>query len=135
MADTAPLVRTFRANVANVAAGSDLETDVCVAPFDGTITRVSYIASTTLTGANTDSRTGKVVNKGAAGAGTTAPATKAFTSGVNAAADDETTITLSVTEADLVVAEGDVLVWQSLHVGSTGLADPGGLVEIDITRS
>lgn len=135
MTDTAPLVHSFEKNVAAVIAGSDLETDIGIAPFDGVISKVSYVASTVLTGANTDSRTGKVVNKGQAGAGTTAPATKAFTSGVNAPADDETTITLSATAADLVVAQGDILVWQSNHVGSTGLADPGGLVHVEITRS
>lgn len=135
MTDTAPLVTTFEVNVAAAAAGSDLESEIGVVPFAGTITNVQYVPVTVLTGANTDSRTGKVVNKGQSGAGTTAPATKAFVSGVNAPADDETTITLSVTAADLVVAAGDVLVWQSLHVGSTGLADPGGLVHVEITRS
>lgn len=135
MTDAAPLIQTIRAVCAAVAAGSDLETNAFYAPFDGTVTAVRFIPNTTLTGANTDSRTISVVNKGQAGAGTTAVASKAFTSGVNAAADDSTAITLSATAADLVVTAGDVLVVKSLHVGSTGLADPGGLVEIDLSRS
>jgi hypothetical protein len=88
-----------------------------------------------LTGANTDSRTIVLVNKGQSGSGTAIVATKAFTSGVNAAADDETTITLSGTAGNLVVAAGDILAWQSTHVGSTGLADPGGMAVIAITHS
>lgn len=135
MPDTAPLVQTIERSVAAVAAGSDLETDLDIVDFAGTVTSVKYVPSTALTGANTDSRTINVVNKGQSGSGTTTVATKAFTSGVNAPADDDTAITLSGTAANLVVAAGDVLVWQSNHVGSTGLADPGGLVQVQITRS
>lgn len=134
MADTAPLVKKHRVNIAGVAAGSDLETDAVLVEFDGTVTGVKLVASTVLTGANTDSRTIQVVNKGQSGAGSTVVAAKAFVSGVNAAADDDTAITLSVTAANIAVVAGDVLVVQSNHVGSTGLADPGGLVEIEITR-
>lgn len=134
MADTAPLIKKYDRSVAAVSAGSDLETDLLVVDMAGTVSSVKYVASTALTGANTDSRTINLVNKGQSGAGTTVIATKAFTSGVNAAADDDTTITLSGTAANLVVADGDVLVWQSNHVGSTGLADPGGLAHVEITR-
>lgn len=135
MPDTAPLVKKYRLNVAAVAAGSDLETDAVLADMAGTVTAVTYVPATVLTGANTDSRTIVVVNKGQAGSGTTIVASKAFTSGVNAPADDGTAITLSGTAANLVVADGDVLVAQSNHVGSTGLADPGGMVVIEVTRS
>jgi hypothetical protein len=135
MADSAPLVRNYKATVAAVAAGSDKETNVVDVEFAGTVSAVTYVPDTVLTGANTDSRTLVLVNKGQSGAGTTIVATKAFTSGVNAAADDETAITLSGTAANLVVAAGDILAWQSNHVGSTGLADPGGMVVVGITRS
>lgn len=135
MADTAPLVFTFSQVVPNAAAAADAVTVVAIAPFAGTISRVAYVADTALTGANTDSRTGRLHNRGAAGAGTTVVASKAFVNGVNAAQYDETAITLSGTAADLVVAQGDVLTWESLHVGATGLADPGGTVFVDITRS
>jgi len=135
MPDQAPLVKSVEANVPAVAAGSDAETNVTLVPIAGSVSAVSYMPATVLTGANTDSRTLVLVNKGQAGAGTTVVATKAFVSGVNAPADDSTAITLSATAADLVVADGDVLVWQSTHVGSTGLADPGGLAHVEITRS
>jgi hypothetical protein len=103
------------------------------APFGGRVTAVAFIANALLTGANTNSRTISIQNKGSNGAGTKVPASKAFTSGVNAAANVATELTNSVTAADLVVAAGDVLVASSAVVG-TGLADPGGLIEVTIER-
>lgn len=135
MSDQAPLVQKLREDADAVAAGSDATTIIGEAQFAGTVTRAVFIPVSTLTGANTDSRTLAVVNKGQSGSGTTSVASKAFTSGVNAPAADATAITLTGTAADLVVAAGDVLVLTSTHVGSTGLADPGGEIEIEITRS
>jgi hypothetical protein len=135
MSMKAPLVTTIRVPVAAVIAASDLTSPIGIAPFAGTVTGVRYIPTSVLTGADTNSRTANVYNRGQAGAGTTVVASKAFTAGVNAPANDGTDITLSGTGANLVVAQGDALDWESLHVGGTGLADPGGLVEVDITRS
>lgn len=129
-----PFTRVIKVNVAAVTIAADLETDAGVVPFDGVVSAVSYIPSTVLTGTDTNSRTVVVVNKGAAGSGTTIVATKAFVNGVNAPADVATPITLSATAANLVVVAGDILVVQSNHVAS-GLVDPGGLVEITVTRS
>lgn len=131
----APNIQTVERAVPAVAAGADAETDLAEVGFAGTVTKAEYVPATVLTGANTDSRTIVLVNKGQSGSGTTVVATKAFTAGVNAPADDNTAITLTATAADLVVAAGDVLVWQSTHVGSTGLADPGGLAHVEISRT
>jgi len=130
----APLVSTIRLPMASVATASDLTSPIGFVPFAGVVSAVRYIPTSVLTGADTNSRTCSVYNRGQAGAGTTAVASKAFTAGVNAPANDATDITLSGTAANLVVAAGDVLDWESLHVAS-GLADPGGVVEVDITRS
>lgn len=46
-----------------------------------------------------------------------------------------TDLALSSTAADLNVAVGDVLTVQSLHVGTTGLADPGGTVFVTLSRA
>ncbi len=135
MPDTSPLTRKFTQIVQAVAAGADDTQTIFEAPFACTISDVSYTPDTTLTGANTDSRTVSLINKGATGVGTTAAATLAFVSGVNATAFDEKAITLSSTAADLVLAEGDIVAWKSLHVGATGLADPGGTVQVEVTRS
>lgn len=101
-------------------------------PFNGVVTEVVYTPTSVLTGADTNSRTLSLYNRGQSGGGTTLVAQKAFTSGVNAAANDETDITKSATAGNLVVTEGDVLDWESLHVGASGLADPGGLVTVHI---
>lgn len=135
MPNTAPLVNTKQANAAAVAAASDLETKLGEAPFAGTVTRCVFIPAATLTGANTESRTLQLFNRGTDGTGTAKIAELAMVSGVNAAADDAKAITIiTAADADDVVA-GDVLEWKSLHVGATGLADPGGLVVVEITRS
>lgn len=110
--------------VAATAAGADASGVYVEAPFAGRVTAASIFAAAALTGADTQSRTVQLHNRGQAGAGTTLVASKAFTAGVNAAADDETALTVSATAGDLVVAEGDVLEFTSLHVGGTGLAGP-----------
>lgn len=129
-----PLSRTFQVVVPAVGAGSDETTTICEAPFDGTLESASYVADTALTGANTDSRTLQVINKGQSGSGTTVMASKAFTSGVDAAAFDETALTLSGVTDATDVAEGDIIALKSLHVGGTGLADPGGTVFVTLSR-
>lgn len=135
MPDTAPLVRTLEEDVAATAAGTDDTFTIGEAPFAGTVTSASFVANATLTGADTDSRTLNVVNKGQAGAGSTVVASKAFTNGVNATAFDETALTLSGTAANLVVAAGDILQLHSDSIGGTGLAQPDGQVRVEITRS
>lgn len=132
--EAAPFTQYLAAPVAATAAGADAS-GLLVAPFDCTIAAASFIPLTVLTGANTDSRTIQVLNRGQAGAGTTVIASKAFTSGVNAPAEDETTLTLSVTAADLVVTAGDVIEVKSLHVGGTGLAGVQGVVRLSLSRT
>lgn len=110
-------------------AGSDLNTNVWVVPSACTVTAVTYAPVTAITGANTNTRSVSLVNKALDGTGTTVVATIQYNSGVNAAASDENTVTLSGTPANLALAAGSVLQWQSTHIG-TGIADPGGLINI-----
>ena len=135
MTDRAPLVKDIEADTDAVGAAADGSVTVGRAPFAGTVTTVTYTPNAQLNGANTESRTLSVVNKGQDGNGTTSVASKAFVSGVNANDFDETAITLNATPANLVVAEGDVLAFVSTHVGTTGLADPGDHVKISVSRS
>jgi hypothetical protein len=132
--EAAPLIQYVGVPVASTGAGADAS-GLTVAPFAGTLSAASIISLTTLTGANTESRTLQVFNRGQAGSGTTLMASKAFTSGVNATAEDETSLTLSVTAADLVVAAGDVVEVKSLHVGATGLAGTQFLGRLGFTRT
>jgi hypothetical protein len=117
-----------------VATASNQDKIAYIAPFAGTVQAVNYVPTATLTGANTNSRTVSLINTGQAGAGSTVMATVAFTTGVNAPADQAKVITLSGTAANLDFAAGDVLVWRSTAVG-TGLADPGGLVDLTVVSA
>lgn len=131
---TAPHVRTIEQDVPAVATATSTNTTALEAQFQGTVTAVTYVPSAAITGAATNNRTVALVNKGASGSGSTTIATLTFASGTNASANVETAVTLSGTAANLVVAAGDVLQWQSTANG-TGLADPGGLARVTLSRT
>lgn len=126
---TAPTSAGLQHPVQPIAAGSDLNAVFHVAARTSTVTGVTFVPNATITGAATNNRTLSLVNLGQAGSGTTVVATLAFGSGSNATGGVPKTITLSATPANLVLASGDVLQWQSTHIG-TGIADPGGLVSV-----
>lgn len=132
---TSPLVVTKSAPVAALGLTADAVVAVARAPFAGVVSAVRYAPVANVTGAATDTRTLSIINKAADGNGTASVASLALLSGVNLLDYDEKDITLSGTAANLVVAEGDILAFSSVHGGSTGLADPGGLVSIEFTRS
>ena len=131
---SAPYSQKLQAKTIAVATASDTEVSMGEAPFAGTLTDATYTPDATITGVDTNSRTISIVNKGQTGVGTTSMASLALTNGVNAPGYDEKAITLSGTPANLVVAKGDILSFKSLHIG-TGLADPGGLVQVELTAS
>ena len=97
----------------------------------GTVTGVTYMPDAAITGANTNTRNVQLVN---VTQGNLVIANLQFNSGVNGVEGAESALALSGTPANLIVNLGDVLEWQSLHVG-TGLADPGGEVRCTITRT
>jgi hypothetical protein len=133
--EAAPFSAVVSIPVAAAAAAADDAGNYVVAPFAGVLSAAEIIPAATLTGANTESRTVQVHNRGQAGAGTTLMASKAFVSGVNAPIEDATSLTLSATAADLVVAAGDVIEVTSLHVGATGLAGPEFLARLTFGRT
>lgn len=135
MPDSAPLVRRLQATVAAVAAAADADQSIGEAPFAGTVTAASFTPEANITGNTTETRTLTIVNKGADGNGTTVVGTLAFTTGVNATDFNESAFTLSEVADATDVAAGDILAFVSTHGGSTGLADPGGLVQVEITRA
>jgi hypothetical protein len=130
---SAPRLTKHENVVPAAAAGADADSPLDEAPFAGTVTTVTYHPDAAITGANTNSRTVTLYNRGQAGSGTTVVAQLAFVSGVNAAQFAGKAITLSVVANATTVAAGDILEWNSLHVG-TGIADPGGMVHFEITR-
>jgi phage terminase large subunit-like protein len=130
----APLSRVIAAVVPPIAtAGNDQTTVIGVVAEDATVSSVTYVPVTAITGAATNNRTVAVVDKGTDGSGSTSVASINYANSVNAAASDENTVTLSGTPANLNVSAGDVLVWTSTHIG-TGIADPGGLVRVNLSR-
>lgn len=134
MADTAPYEIVLEKSTEALAANATGATIIGEAPFAGTVTAVTYTPESDITGADTNTRTLAVVNKGTDGNGSTSVATLALTSGVNATDFDEKALTLSGTAANLEVAAGDILAFTSTHAG-TGLADPGGRIAVTISRS
>jgi hypothetical protein len=128
----APYVRSYFQRIPAAAADDATAAQAILrAPHDGTVTEVTFVPDADLTGADTNSATLGVVNKGLDGNGTTVVASKAFTNTVNALDFDETTITLTATTADRAVLAGQVLAWQRTKVG-TGLATPAGVVKVSI---
>jgi len=131
---TAPLERTLQATLPALGAAVAGDQVVGEAPFAGTVTSVSYTPEAAITGDNTNTRTMTLVNKGQSGSGTTVIATLAFTTGNNAAAFDEKQFVMSVVANATTVAAEDVLVAVETVAG-TGLANPGGRVEVVLSRS
>ena len=118
------------AEVPAVAAAVTLRTPIWEAPAAGKLTGASYTPSAGVTGADTNTRTVSVINRTSAGAGSTSMASLALTNGVNMTSGDEKALTLSGTAANLVFAAGDIIAFESVHAAS-GLADPGGLVQLE----
>lgn len=102
-------------------------------PGAGTITAVQYVPSALITGADTNSRTLTLVNRGTDGSGNTTAATLALTNGVNAAAYTPSALT-NGSAGNRAVLAGQYLSFTSTSVG-TGIADPGGLVRVVIALS
>lgn len=134
MGKEVPLKKTLIVTAAALATNVDGSTILGKAPFDGDVTAVGFIPNAAIIGQDTNTRRVAVTNRGSAGAGSTEAAFLQFNSGVNAAQYDEKTITLHATVANRAVTEGDVLTIDSTAPGS-GLADPGGLYIVEITRS
>lgn len=129
-----PRNRTIQTLTPGVATANADDTFVIgVVDEDAVVTGAAYVAEAAITGAATNHRILKVVNKGADGTGTTVIASVTFDNGVNAVAFKEKALTLSATAADLNVAAGDVLALFSDAV-LTGIADPGGLVKVALAR-
>lgn len=100
-------------------------------PFAGKIESVSYIPNAAFAGADTNTRKFSLVNRGTDGLGNVLAANLQMNNAINFVAKDKAVITLSGTTANLNVLAGDVLEFQSFHVG-TGIIDSGGLVIITL---
>jgi hypothetical protein len=134
MTDSAPLLRKLNTTLPALGAAVAGDQTLGEAPFDGVVASVSYTPEAAVTGDNTNKRTLTLVNKGQAGAGSTVIATLDFVTGANGVAFDEKAFTLSAVASATNVAAGDVLAVVETVAGS-GLANPGGLVQVEINRA
>ena len=128
----APLIKHLDNEVPAAAAATAQDNVVGRSPFSGAVTGVTFTPEAAITGAATNFRTYRLVNRGQNGSGTTVVASLAFDgAGVTAAVHDERTIPLT---ANTTVAEGDILVFDEVVAG-TGLASPGGFVTVTVSRT
>lgn len=130
-----PSVFTFRRDVPAQATGVSTEYPICLVGTGlgpGAVTAARYIPNAAITGANTNTRRVAIRNK-AAGAGTTEMAAIQFNAGTNGVAFAASSLTLDATSTNRDATAVQVLAVYSSAVG-TGLADPGGVIEVEFTR-
>jgi hypothetical protein len=131
---SAPLERRVDSTLPALAAAAVGDQAVARAPFAGTVTGCTFTPEAAITGDTTNTRTLTLQNRGQAGSSTTVVATLALITGVTVAQFDERAFTLSGTAGATTVAEGDILAVVET-VGASGLANPGGWVEVTFSRS
>lgn len=135
MPDTAPHIQVMQAMVPGQAtAGTDDSWVLFEVPFDATVTAVSYTTDAAITGHASNNRTFSVINTGNAGTGATTIASVTTNTSNNFVAFDEKALTLSGTAANLIVASGNIIKFLSDASGD-GVADPGGVVQVTLSRN
>lgn len=132
-----PFGRVFTAKIAiKPAADATRDDTVVEVPYAGTVTAVSIIPDTAMSGVNTNSATLSLINKGTTGGGTAVAATLALTSGVDLVAFDAKAITVSTVTANVTVAAGDVLALSHIKVSSNvAVTTPPSLVKVTINAT
>jgi hypothetical protein len=130
----APLTYKIRTTIPALGAAVNGDQTIGKAPFAGTVTAASFTPEANVTGDNTNTRTLTIINKGQDGNGTTVVATLALTTGVNLTDFNEQAFTLSVVANATTVAADDVLAVAEV-IAASGLANPGGSIEVEITRA
>lgn len=134
MANPYPKDLTHEADVASRfdSDGSDYVQMLGRCQKPGIVNSVEFIPNWSLTGTNTNYRTMTLYNRGTAGAGTTAIATLALTSGVDLVKFVPESLTITAENA--VVAVGDLLEWVSTATGS-GAPEVGGRVIVQQSQT
>lgn len=114
---------------AHAAATATEQWPCFFAPFPCVVTGCKVVPQTASTGDNTNTTNLNLVNKGAAGSGTTEIANLDLATGTNLTAFADSSLTVTGTLAQRTLAEGDVLTLQHEKVG-TGVAVGEVIVEI-----
>jgi hypothetical protein len=127
-------VGEMRAIIPATALGATAFFLVGIARFAGILVEASYYPHSALAGAADNTRRHRVYNRKADASGTAVMADLQYNAGVDLVAKVKKPLTVSPVTADKTVAAGDVIEFNSAHVG-TGLADPGGLLVLKFDRS
>lgn len=124
-------VKTFPLR-AHAAATATEQQVLFRAPYAMKLNAAYLTFDAAITGANTDTTSVTVINGGQAGAGTTAMTVqKDYTSGVNEVAGTPDALTLSATDANTNIAQGDVLLFKWTKAGN-GLAIGVGILTLHL---
>jgi hypothetical protein len=108
-----------------LAATATREDPIFVAPVKCRVVGIEVVPQTATTGNNTNSKNLNVIDKGAAGVGTTEVATKDLVTGVDLTALDRYEIPLNTTYANGVdMDEGDTMTLQTELVGTGVIVGP-----------
>lgn len=119
----------YTAQVPPTAAGTAVQVPIARAPENLKLVGAYWVPGAAITADATNYFTLTLRNRGSVdGTGTVVAATRAY-SATNGVAAKSETLTLSATEADLLVAAGDILTAAVAHSGA-GLAVPAGLVQV-----
>lgn len=121
--------RRIEANAEPVLAANTVLTVLGDVPLASVVQQVRYVPQNTLNGANTNSRLLSLYNRGT-GANAVLVASLNLFVNVNLVDNISRVITLNAANANLNA--GDVLEWESLTIGSNGIADPGGRIVVDV---
>lgn len=125
-----PGTHTFRFDCPGQGtAGTADEWPCFVAPYNLTVTAVTFTSTATITGAATNNFKARVRNR-TTGAGDVEVAGLTFDNAINATAYVPKAVTVSATAANLNIATGDVVSVEKI-VNGTGLAMPDGLLTIE----
>lgn len=128
-----PKTQVISQRIIAQAASGTADAVIGEAAAPGTVTTVTFTPDANITGATATKRTITLENRGQDGSGTTVVATLDLITGVNPVKHDEYAFTLSGTAANLNVVAGDILAVKEA-VTSTGTANPGGRIEVTISR-
>ncbi len=142
---TAPLVRTLVKDISSLAALTNMSMPFEPAPFAAAVTLVQFVPAQSQAHATAVAetlRTYQLINRGAAGTGTTVLANGRITSpaasqnafGTGLIDNVASTLPLTTSIALLTIAAGDILEWESSVSGGTGLRDVGGRVVVTLSR-
>lgn len=135
MSERAPRIQRIEEDMPASTILATTERQMGEAQEAGILTSASYAPIANITGAASPaSRTLTIVNKGQDGNGAVVMATLALLGGVNPLDFDEMQFTLG-SAANRAVAAGDVIACNSAPVGGTGLVDPGGRIQIELSRN